>query len=358
MNSEKLGLAVIGSGRMGLRRSGLATAHPCVGYVAVTDLDIDRARALAEKNRLSSYSDDNLEVIKRPEVDAVIVSTSERQHAEPAVQAIELGKPVLIEKPLAMTLEDADRIIAASKANDVEVRVAYSRRFKRSYFLAKEQIAAGKLGQIVGASTRAYNSRAQHMQVFQRSPGASGVMAGLTYYVDIVGWFMAGNPPVEVIARGQKGAFRAAGQDVDDMTWAIVTYADGAVVSFGVNYALPANFPIFGPAERMEVLGTEGVILIDHDHKDHILYTDHGLGHNYVPDHSLNLAFMGSSSSGDWAQGEFWGPVEAETRTWIDHLVTGRNCNLATVAEARTTLAVTLAIEEAVRTGGSVHLPA
>jgi len=358
MTTDTLGLAVIGSGRMGLRRSGLAAAHPCVGYIAVTDLERDRAKALAEKNGLASYSDDNLEVIKRPEVDAVIVSTSERQHAEPAVQAIELGKPVLIEKPLAMTLDDADLIIAAAKANNVEVRVAYSRRFKRSYFVAKEQIAQGRLGQVVGASTRAYNSRAQHMQVFARSPGASGVMAGLTYYVDILCWFMAGNPPVEVIARGQKGAFKAAGQDVDDVTWAIVTHADGAVVNYGIDYALPANYPVFGPAERVEVLGTDGVILIDHDHKDHILYSDHGVQHNYVPGHSVNLAFMGSSSSGDWAQGEFWGPVEAETRTWIDHLVTGRGCNVATLEEARTTLAVTLAIEESVRTGNPVRLSA
>ena len=138
--------------------------------------------------------------------------------------------------------------------------------------------------------------------------------------------------------------------------WAIVTFADGAVASLGVNYGLPEKYPTFGPNARMEVMGTEGVFLIDDDNRDQILYTDRGIAHSDVPDHHVNMAFMSSSSSGDWAQGNFWGPVADETRTWLDHLATGHPCSLATGAEARTALAVTLAIDEAVRVGKAVSI--
>ena len=356
MTHKELGIAVIGSGRMGLRRASLAAAHPAVRFIAVSDQDRERARNLAQKVGAQVYSDDNLEVISRTEVNAVIVSTSEHEHVLPALQAIDLGKPVLIEKPIALTLDDADRILAAASRAGIDLRIGYSRRFKRGYLLAKEQIVQGRLGHIVGANTRAYNSRAHPLQILKRSPQATIVTDAMTYYVDLIVWFLQGNAPVEVVARGQKGVFKAAGYDVDDVTWAIVTFQDGAVVSMGVDFAFPEKYPTFGPNARVEILGTEGVFLIDDDNKDQILYTERGIPHSYVPDHSVNMAFMGSSSSGDWAQGNFWGPVADETRAWFDHLATGRGCSLASGLQARTTLEITLAIEEAVRSHQAVHL--
>lgn len=357
MTNKQVGIGVIGSGRMGLRRASLAALHPAVDFIALSDAEPDRATALAEKVGAGFHSHDNRAVIEHPDVDAVIVSTSEGHHLEPVLQAIAAGKPVLVEKPIAIALKDADAILAAAEAANVEVRVGYSRRFKRSYLMAKEQADAGKLGRILSATARAYNGRAHHSQVLKRTPNASAVIAGLTYYVDIVSWFMPENPPIDVFARGQRGVFEAAGHDVDDVTWAIVTYADGAVATFGVDYALPAGYPTFGPGERVEILGDEGVVLIDHDMKDQILFTDRGLPHTYVPDHGVNMAFMSSSSTGDWALGNFWGPVADETRNWLDHLVTGRPCSLATAAEARRTLEITLAIEESSRRRELVTFP-
>ena len=112
-----------------------------------------------------------------------------------------------------------------------------------------------------------------------------------------------------------------------------------------------------GQRIRLEMLGTEGVLLLDEDHTDQILYTDRGIPRSYVPGLNLNMAFLGSSSSGDWALGDFWGPVATETRAWLDHLATGRPCALATAAEARQTLEVALAIEHSARTRQTVRLP-
>jgi predicted dehydrogenase len=179
----------------------------------------------------------------------------------------------------------------------------------------------------------------------------------LTYYVDLMNWFMDGNRPVEVVARGQHGIFRQAGYDIHDVTWAIVTYADGAVVSFGISYALPARYPTLGQSDRVEILGTEGTMIVDDDHMEHLIYSERGIPHAYVPDHAVEMAFLGSNTAGDWAVGDFWGPLGNETRAWLDHLVTGQPTVHATPEEARVTLEVTTAIERAVATGRAVRLP-
>ena len=354
---RELGIAIVGAGRMGSQRASVAATHPAVRFLALADSDPARARAVGEKVGARFTSGDNAAVIAHPEVDAVIVSTPEPEHTGPVLQALRLGKPVLVEKPLALSLDDARLIEATVAAEGGDLFVGYTKRFTRSYVLAKEYILRGCLGKTLGAHTRVYNSRAQAFQILKRSAHATPVLDVLTYYVDLICWFLEGNEPVEVIARGQKGVFQAAGYGADDVTWAIVTFADGAVVNMGVDYALPEKYPSLGQSPRMELLGTEGVILLDEEHREHILYTNQGLSHGYVPGHQVNMAFIGTSSSGDFALGDFWGPQADETRSWLDYLAGGRPCILPRAAAGRRTLEVTLAIEQAVKTKEIVRLP-
>jgi hypothetical protein len=144
---------------------------------------------------------------------------------------------------------------------------------------------------------------------------------------------------------------------VPDVTWALVTFADGATVSLGVSLGLPEKFPTFGQSDRVELLGTEGTMIIDDDHMNHLLYSDRGIPHPYAPNHTVNMAFLGSWSPGDWALGEFWGPLGNETRAWLDHLVTGRPIAHCTPAQARINLEMTIAIERSARTREPIRLP-
>jgi predicted dehydrogenase len=354
---RQIGVAVVGAGRIGTLRAHLASRHPSVRFLAVSDRDPARAQALSGATGAQLASGHNLDVIAHPDVDAVIVSTSEHEHAEPLLQAIELGKPVLVEKPLVLSLEEADRIVAAAERKAVDVRVGYSRRHDRRWMLAKEQIREGRLGQIVGATARVYNTRAQMFEILKRAPAATPITDVLTYYVDMACWFLEGNRPVEAVARGQSKIFKAMGGGAQDVTWAILTFEDGAVVNLGVCYILPAQYPTYGQSARFEVLGTDGVILLDMDNKDSVLFTDRGVPHAYVPGHTARMLFMQSNSSGDWALGDYWGPIANETRSWLDHLLTGRPCPHPTAREGRLTLEVTLAIEHAARTGEAVKLP-
>ena len=358
MQHKQLGIAVIGAGRIGTLRARLAAKHPSVEFLAIADQDISKAKALAETCGADFYSADNDEVIARPEVTAVFVSTPEGEHAAPIKKALELGKPVLVEKPLALTLEDADDILATLQATGGKLNVGYSRRFKECYLRAKEQIIHERLGKIIGGTARVYNSRAQAFSILKRDPHATPVLDVLTYYVDLMCWFLDGtSKPVEVVARGQSGVFKAAGYSADDVTWAIITFSDGAVINLGISYALPARYPTLGQSYRLELLGLEGTMIIDDDHMDHILFSDRGIPHAYVPEHAVNMAFIGSNTAGDWACGDFWGSLGNETRSWLDSLVTGSPTVHTTPLQARMNLETTIAIERAVASGQSVRLP-
>jgi len=357
MKQSSLGIAVVGAGRIGTLRARLAAKHPSVRFLAISDLDPARARALAEQAGADFASGSNDEVISHPDVTAVIVSTPEQQHTEAVCKALERGLPVLVEKPIGFSLKDASRILDVVKRTNGSLRVGYSRRYKECFLRAKEQMRHGRLGRVVGGTARVYNSRAQAFAILKRDPHATPVLDVLTYYVDLMCWFLEGNHPVEVVARGQHGIFREAGYGAHDVTWAIVTFADGAVINLGVSYALPARYPTLGQSDRVELLGTEGTMIIDDDHLDHLLFSEKGVPHAYVPDHAVEMAFLGSNTAGDWAVGDFWGPLGNETRAWLDHLATGAPTVHTTPEQARVNLETTIAIERAVATGQPVRLP-
>jgi len=263
---------------------------------------------------------------------------------------------VFVEKPLALTLEDADAILAALKRTGGELRVGYSRRHDRRWMMAKEQIVQGRLGEILGIQARVYNTRTQMLEILKRSPEATPVLDVLTYYVDLVCWYLDSSRPVEVVARAKAKIFESMGYAADDVTWAILTFEGGAVVNLGVAYVLPATYPTSGQSARFEIIGDEGVIMLDVDNRDSVLFTDRGVPHSYVPGHQMQMLFMQTGSSGDWAVGDYWGPLANETRSWLDHLVTGAPCAHTTAQEGRRTLEITLAIEQAARTGQAVKL--
>ena len=356
MNKTELGIGIIGAGRIGTLRANMVSRHPSVQFLGISDIDPEKAGLLAQQVGADFTSSDNSSVINHPEVTSVIVSTPEHEHVAPILEALHLGKPVFVEKPLALTLEDTDILVDASDKTGVELRIGYSRRHDRRWMMAKEQIQQGRLGTVLGIQSRVYNTRSHMGEILKRSPDATPVLDALTYYVDMACWYLEDNRPVEVIARGHSKVYKELGYDIHDVTWAIITYEDGALVNLGICYALPSKYPTYGQSAKFEVLGDEGVILLDVDNKDSFLFTERGIPHAYVPDHDVTALFMQTNSSGDWALGEYWGPIANETRSWLDHLAIGSPCSHTTIREGRRTVEVTLAIEEAARSGQVVTL--
>jgi len=113
--SIPFGVAVVGSGRIGTLRAEMSSRHPAVGFLGVSDQDPNRAEALRKRVGGDFATGTNNELIAREEVHAVIVSTPEADHVAPVLNALELGKPVLVEKPIALSLDDADRTGRSSR---------------------------------------------------------------------------------------------------------------------------------------------------------------------------------------------------------------------------------------------------
>ena len=326
--------------------------------VALCELDPQLRLKASEELGVSGFADyDRMLSEVRPDVvHAVTKPTIPREiWVESAAKAG--AQALVIEKPIALRIEDADRMIDTAERCGTELRVGYSMRFNRRYLLAKEQIVQGRLGRIVGGTGRLYNTRAHGFQILQRSLEATFVQDALTYLVDLFCWFKEGIEPVEIYARSHGVVYRDAGYEADESTWSVVTFADGTAIGLGVGYALPPKYPTHGRLVRTEVLGEKGVLFLDEDHKENILYTEEGIPHAYVPDHGLEMVFLTSNASGNMALGDYWGPLGDETRSWIDHLATGRPCPHTTAHQARQTLEVTTAIEKSARAGETVKLP-
>src|ERR1700730_8962729 len=111
--ARESGLGITGSGRIATLRARLAAGHPAVASIAVSDLDPANAVKLAKLVGGRSHHDDNLAVIEDPDVTAVIVPTREGEHLAPLLAAIERGKPVLVEKPIALSVREADQVLEA-----------------------------------------------------------------------------------------------------------------------------------------------------------------------------------------------------------------------------------------------------
>ena len=356
MALRKIGVGIIGSGRMGRLRAYLAAGDPRVSFLALSDADPDRAGRIAEEVNADFHSGDNEAVLTHPDVEAVIVSTPEHAHADPVCRALELGKTVLVEKPLDLSLEAADRILDAVRRYKGDLHVGYTQRLRRRYLNAKEQISQGRLGKLLTARMCLYNPQSNAREIYARSPHASPVTDTLTYVVDIGLWYFEGRKAVRVYAQGGSKIFPHP-NNVGDWAWAIVTLDDGSNISFGCSWIFPDNWPAHITTMGMDIMGSEGAIVIDDSHKGVILATKKGVPSPYAPDASSNVVFLESMMAGDWSLGEFWGPMRDETRLFIEHAATGRTIPNTRPEEARATLEVTLAIEKSAAENRPIDLP-
>ena len=121
--------------------------------VHVMRRDADRARDFAERHGVARWSTDAQSVIDDPEVTAVYVATPTATHAEYAVAAANAGKHVLVEKPMAMSSVECERMVHATDAAGVRLWVAYYRRALPRFERVRELLAAGVLGRVLSVQT-------------------------------------------------------------------------------------------------------------------------------------------------------------------------------------------------------------
>ena len=155
MKSVKVG--VIGVGFMGTYHAKTYAALADAELAGVADIDISRADSLASELGVRSYHDAR-QLLDDPSVDAVSICTNDDRHVELTVSAIGAGKHIMLEKPIATTLSDADRILSAAKGFSKCFLVGHILRFEKRYAEAKRSVDEGRIGEVVSIFARRLNA--------------------------------------------------------------------------------------------------------------------------------------------------------------------------------------------------------
>ena len=150
---KTIGVAVVGVGAWGKNHARVFSELEKARLVAVADRDGERAKEVAKKHNASYYTDVE-ELLANPEIEAVTICTPTVTHADLALQAIEAGKHLLLEKPMTDTVQQAQRLIDAAKSAGTILTVGFVERFNPSVRTAAQVIDEGKLGELVLGSAR------------------------------------------------------------------------------------------------------------------------------------------------------------------------------------------------------------
>src|SRR5881296_2744805 len=358
-NPKRIGLAIIGGGRVGLFRGEVAARHPQVDFIGVADLKQDRLSLLKEKTKADFVTTDFRELLVRPEVTAAIISTDEHLHVEPILAAVERKLSLLIEKPLATELSDSLRVLKTITDSGVDAVVGYTQRFRRRWLVAKEKVRTGQLGDVTLVTSRAFMNRLVALDNYKRTDDPSEispmVISG-THALDVVMWMMEAKRPVEVYARSVDKALGPLCRGID-ATAGVVTFEDGSLYHASISWALPTVWPGAVYSLEVGIVGTEGVLTIDDTHRDMVLATTTAQGEGYAPDAARRVDFLGSYPPGDVALGELWGPMRDETNSWLARLGLGHATPHATAAEAHNRLMLTKAFDLSARLKRAIPLP-
>jgi myo-inositol 2-dehydrogenase/D-chiro-inositol 1-dehydrogenase len=356
---KRIGLAIVGAGRVGLFRGEVAARHPMVDFIGLADLKEDRLELVQKKTQADFATTDFRELLKRPEVTAVIVSTDEHLHVEPILAAAERKLSLLIEKPLATELKESEKVLKAIQQSGVDAVVGYTQRFRRKWLSAKEKVRTGALGDVTMVTSRAFMNRLVALDNYKRTSDPSKispmVISG-THALDIVMWMMEAKRPVEVYARSIDKALGPICKGID-ATAGMITFEDGSLYHSSISWALPVVWPGAVYSLEVGITGTDGVLTIDDTHRDIVLATEKKQTEGYAPDSTRKVDFLGSYPPGDMVLGELRGPMREETEQWLNRISMGLTTQHATAAEAHNRLMLTKAFDLSARLKRAVNLP-
>jgi myo-inositol 2-dehydrogenase / D-chiro-inositol 1-dehydrogenase len=358
-DARRIGLAIVGAGRVGLIRGEIAARHPQVDFIGIAEIKPERAKLVAQRVGADFVTSDYRELFARPEVTAAIIATDEHLHVAPVLAAVARGLALLIEKPLATELAESERVLKAIQRSGVDAVVGYTQRFRRRWLSAKEKVRTGALGDVTLVTSRAFMNRLVALDNYQRTDDPaqiSPMVISGTHALDIVMWLMEAKRPVEIYARSVDKALGPICRGTD-ATAGLISFEDGSLYHASISWALPVVWPAAVYSLDVGIVGTEGVLTIDDTHRDIVLATNVSQGEGYAPDASRRVDFLGSYPPGDLALGELRGPMRDETEQWLNRLALGLPTQHATAAEAHDRLMLTKAFDLSARLKRAIPLP-
>ncbi len=258
-NDQVVRFGIIGCGRIAPRHAQSLQQVAASKLVAVADVVESRAQHLAAEFGAAPYTDYHA-LLARADVDAVSVCVPSGLHAQVAIDAMHAGKDVLVEKPIAITLEDADRMIETSRRTGRTMGVVLQNRYNHPMQALRQAIDAGKLGtlHLGSACVRWYRPQSYYEDGWHGTWAMDGgaLMNQSIHHIDALQWLMG---PVQAV--NAFTATRAHKMEAEDVGVAVVRFANGALATIeGSTLTWPQNLEgsvaVFGEHGSVKIGGT------------------------------------------------------------------------------------------------------
>jgi UDP-N-acetylglucosamine 3-dehydrogenase len=331
---RKIVCGVIGLGFFGEKHAEVLAALPNVELRAICTRNDKRRRQIKRRLGVSHDYADYRQLLADPEIEAVSVVTHVDDHAAPVIDALRAGKHVLVEKPLAPTVAECDKIIAAADKTDRILMVGHICRFNPRYAMARERIAAGEIGEIVSMYARRNIPAARSKSVLEK---IGPLLGDGVHDTDLMLWMSRAKvESVYALERSVRGLKNP------DLGWAMYKFDSGAIGVIENVWFLPEGTP-FRIHEQLEIIGTQGAI--------------------YVHGGDMNVAVQ-TASGLDFPDTLYWpemhgqpaGALRTEIAYFIDCVARGEKPTVVTPIEARAAVAAVVAAEKSARSGKVVRV--
>lgn len=322
--------AVVGAGRMGQVHARIVAESSRANLVAIVDPNESLGRSVAQKWGAKWFPNvgDAIEL-----AEAFVVAVPDRLHVDLTVQLLEAGRHVLVEKPIADTLEGAKRISAAADKSTAHLVVGHVLRHDPRFQIAAERVKNGSLGEPVHFRS----SRIVPRSVGVANAGQSPIyMYQGIHDIDLAQW-IAGSLISEVCAVSATKILPTLGVDGVDVALILVRLANGAVGTLEISWALPTTVAS-GLYSEFDLYGTDGAINVSVADQGVQITTGEG------------LSFL-DTVLGPELDGRLTGVVPAQFHHFMQ-VIADELQQMITVDEAVAAVAVLDAIAESLRTGG------
>ncbi len=228
-----------------------------VNVLGLAEPDTKIGKPLADQYGIP-YHENYTDLISRDEVDTVCICSSNALHARLTIEAARAGKHVIVEKPIATTIEDAKEMIKACKENGVKLIVALPCRYIPAVVRAKEIIDSGSIGDIVAITGTNHGSMPGGWFVEKEESGGGAIIDHTIHVADIMHWIL-GKEVEEVFAKGGRYIHDI---EVEDTGLIFMQFKDGPYATLDTSWNRPKSFPTWGDV-NLNIIGTKGSIQVD-----------------------------------------------------------------------------------------------
>ncbi len=340
---DRINIGVIGTGWCGGIRANTAANSPLVDQLHISEVNPDRRAEVAAETGAATANEGYEPMLADPDVHAVMISaTPETTHYPITKAALEAGKHVLLEKPIALTLAEADELVALAKDRGLKFTIGYSQRFNTKQAMVKRSIDDGTLGTVVSGLVSRHITRKLGDKIGGRIKLSPAAMEA-THDIDFLLWCMEPAKPIRVYAQAVERVMKDK-YDIADCMSIVVTMDNGVVLTIGAGWILPPGYPNFS-STWIEVVGSEGALILDDTHRDILLNTM-----------SEGMVLPLSTMPGEQVGHVYAGPMHEETLHFLQAVAHDRPV-MVTPEQARQAMEVYIAADLSAERNEAVELP-